>query len=220
MDQFLDELCRLEGRGSALNQQHCADCPGLPRFRCSDCMNWQLYCQTCIIQHHKCTPLHIIEASHSSVMLLDSLSQQWTDEHFFSRVSLASLGHRIQLGDHATESCPYPNPMKKPFCILHTNGIHFVQMDFCGCCTGVSNTRNDHVTQLLRAQLFPATVDNPRTAATFECCNAFHILSFESKVSLYEYYNTLSRLTDNTGLCNLVVRLVLSAIHILIYVLC
>jgi hypothetical protein len=54
--------------------------------------------------------------------------------------------------------------------------------------------------QLLRARLFPATVDMPNTAATFRCLEHYQMLSFESKISIYEYYNTLSRMVDNTGL--------------------
>ncbi|KAF8839151.1 hypothetical protein BDN67DRAFT_982034, partial [Paxillus ammoniavirescens] len=38
------------------------------------------------------------------------------------------------------------------------------------------------------------------TAATFSLLEMFHLLSFESKVSSYEFYNLLTRCSDNTGL--------------------
>ncbi|KAG2056686.1 hypothetical protein BDR06DRAFT_1005976 [Suillus hirtellus] len=41
---------------------------------------------------------------------------------------------------------------------------------------------------------------NPKMAATFCLLEEFHILSFESKVSAYEFYNALTRRTNNTGL--------------------
>ncbi|KAG6828877.1 hypothetical protein H0H93_014690, partial [Arthromyces matolae] len=37
------------------------------------------------------------------------------------------------------------------------------------------------------------------TAATFELLKSFHLLSFMSKISAFEFYQTLVRLTDNTG---------------------
>jgi hypothetical protein len=41
---------------------------------------------------------------------------------------------------------------------------------------------------------------DPRTAATFCILRQFHILSFKSKVSAYEFYHSLVHLTNNTGL--------------------
>ncbi|KAK0430925.1 hypothetical protein EV421DRAFT_1721040, partial [Armillaria borealis] len=46
---------------------------------------------------------------------------------------------------------------------------------------------------------FPATVEIPRTAVTFAALQQFQMLSFMSKISAYEYYHTLARLSDNTG---------------------
>jgi hypothetical protein len=54
--------------------------------------------------------------------------------------------------------------------------------------------------QLLRFQFYPATVANPRTAATFHALETFELLSYTSKVSVFEYYQALSRLSDNSGL--------------------
>jgi hypothetical protein len=49
-------------------------------------------------------------------------------------------------------------------------------------------------------------VTNPKTAATFRVLEFFELLQYESKLSTYEFYQTISRLTDNTGLCELKVR--------------
>jgi hypothetical protein len=46
-------------------------------------------------------------------------------------------------------------------------------------------------TQLLRARLFPSTVVDPKTAATFRVLETFQLLSFTSKVSAFEYYRSL-----------------------------
>jgi hypothetical protein len=57
-----------------------------------------------------------------------------------------------------------------------------------------------HTKQLLRERLFPATTTDPKTAATFSVLEQFHLLSFESKVSAFEFYQGLSRLSDNVGI--------------------
>ena len=56
------------------------------------------------------------------------------------------------------------------------------------------------VQQLLRYRLFPATVQNPTTAATFRALCYFQLLNFEAKCSAYDYFQTVLRETDNTGL--------------------
>lgn len=79
--------------------------------------------------------------------------------------------------------------------IVDSHGVHEVGLDYCGCASSGSQT-----VQLLRAQLYPATTTNPRSAATFNVLRRFHLLSFESKCSAYEFYYSLARETDNSGL--------------------
>jgi len=74
--------------------------------------------------------------------------------------------------------------------------MHNITIDFCGCGQG----DQQHTVQLLRAHLYPATVIDPQSAATFDALKSFEVLSYESKVSAFEFYHTQSRLTDNTGI--------------------
>jgi hypothetical protein len=105
------------------------------------------------------------------------------------------LGGRIQLGHAIGEPCPLPVPaFGDSFTIIDTNGIHDVGLDFCGC--GRYGTMTQ---QLLRFRLYPATVQNPNTASTFRALHHFQLLSFESKCSVYEFYQTLVRESDNTS---------------------
>lgn len=69
-----------------------------------------------------------------------------------------------------------------------------VTLRFCDC--GQATSR---AAQLLRARLFPATTIDPHTAATFEVLRLFQLLTFGSKVSGFEFYTSLVRLTDNLG---------------------
>ncbi|KAF8149530.1 hypothetical protein B0H34DRAFT_734175, partial [Crassisporium funariophilum] len=47
--------------------------------------------------------------------------------------------------------------------------------------------------------MVPASVNCPCTAATLAVLRQFQILSFESKASAFEFYNSLKCLTENTG---------------------
>ena len=65
MQGFVDELCRLDGRGDFKFQKQCGSCEEQdPRFRCRDgCFSDQLYCQSCMVAGHRDLPFHSIEVS-------------------------------------------------------------------------------------------------------------------------------------------------------------
>jgi hypothetical protein len=118
--------------------------------------------------------------------------QKWNGD-FFEHTTLKTLGLRIQLGHVSTEHCINPQTaIQDEFIVIDANGIHSVALDFCACETAPAT-----VAQLLRMQLFPATAKSPRSAATFRVLRQFQILSFESKVSAFEFYYSLSRNTNN-----------------------
>ena len=121
--------------------------------------------------------------------------QEWTGT-FFSSITLRQIGLRIQLGHSLGDTCI--NPKSAPggtFVVIDINGIHEVGLDFCEC-----HEMEDHPKQLLRARWFPATVSSPQTAATFNVLEYFQLLTFESKASVFEYLNSLSRRTNNSGI--------------------
>ncbi|KAJ7469942.1 hypothetical protein B0H11DRAFT_2159271 [Mycena galericulata] len=191
---FLDEIVCHEGRGDYLYQTSCANCPrpvAHAIYRCRDCDTEALFCKECIVSIHRDNPLHRAEV--------------WADGTF-ELVSLKSLGLRMQLGHGRNGTCPgtvakraeeevlgYPKK-RDDFCIVDSNGVHEVGLDFCTCALAQS-----HEVQLLRARLYPATTTNPATAASFRVLRKFHLLSLESKVSAHHYYNTLARMTNNSG---------------------
>ncbi|KAF7967079.1 hypothetical protein HWV62_35917 [Athelia sp. TMB] len=114
---------------------------------------------------------------------------------YFERSTLKSIGLRIQLGHARHQQCSNPVAAAgDDFVIIDGNGIHRVGLDDCGCTTAPAET-----VQLLRARLYPATVQAPKTAATFNVMEFFHVLSFDSKASAFEFFHTLTRRTDNTG---------------------
>lgn len=101
----------------------------------------------------------------------------------------------MQLGHPQGDSCARPVPsFGDNFVVITSHGLVHTSIDFCGC-----TRSHTHDVQLLRARLFPATTTDPRTAATFEVLRLFQILTFGSKVSGYEFYQALARLTSNLG---------------------
>ncbi|KAG2087448.1 uncharacterized protein F5147DRAFT_748526 [Suillus discolor] len=114
----------------------------------------------------------------------------------FDDITSKSMGIRLQLGHTSGVCCDNPLPaFNDDFIIIYYNGIYEVGLDFCGCASA-----QPHIVQLLRVRLFPATTVDPKTAATFRALEYFQMLSFESKVSTFEFYKTAARLTDNTGI--------------------
>ncbi|KZP24407.1 hypothetical protein FIBSPDRAFT_1011668, partial [Athelia psychrophila] len=176
---FLLELLRRDGRGD--EGSRCSSCDiahGV--VRCLDCYGGMMVCEDCIVSTHHVNPLHRLEI--------------WRETHF-EKTTLKAMGLRIQLGHPIGTHCVNPRPAPgDSFIILDTMGIHDVALAFCACATAHTDT-----TQLLRAGLYPATTQAPGTAATINALEHFHMLTFESKTSAFEYHNTLSRLTDNTG---------------------
>ncbi|KAJ7593209.1 hypothetical protein C8J56DRAFT_886205 [Mycena floridula] len=151
-------------------------------------------CPQCNVEGHRKNPLHIINMSTTFVFLAGTrtdIIQEWNGS-FFKKTSLSALGLCVQLG-HNLEECVNPVPGHMHFSVLHINGIHHVNVDFCDCEFQVSKRQ-----QLLRAEWYPATIDHPKTAVTFCMLEKVHLLNLSGKVSTYEYYKCLQHLTDNT----------------------
>ncbi|KAI6041640.1 hypothetical protein EDC04DRAFT_2867093 [Pisolithus marmoratus] len=151
------------------------------QFQCNDCLGVDMYCQECVVSRHASNPLHRLK--------------KWNDK-YFQNITLKELGLNVQLGHPIGERCRRPHSTSKDgFVVVHNNGIHIVSLAFCGC-----EATETHYRQLLRMRWLPATSDRPHTAATFHVLGDFHLVSLESKLSCYDFYNALARHTDNTGL--------------------
>ncbi|KAG2355521.1 hypothetical protein BDR07DRAFT_1453748 [Suillus spraguei] len=183
-EKYLMELIRLEGRGDYATREACRrdrECTFKPEYRCKDCFGTELYCKDCMVERHRDNPLHRIE--------------HWNG-YYFEDTTLKYLGLRIQLGHPVGERCfNQSKAFDDDFVILDINHVHEVALDFCKCSCAQS-----HTTQIFQARLYPATSSNPKSAATFRVLQHFQMLTFESKASTFEYWQTLARLTDNTGI--------------------
>ena len=205
---FLDEALRHDGLGDFLGQTKCSNCENAAgTIKCRDCTNGGLLkCHECIVALHRTLPLHRVEVSSHGLMITNFShlivifsSQKWK-ENFFEKDSLLNLGYRYQLG-HSGAPCPCPHPGPKNFVVFDISGPHFVAIDYCHC--AVQPLSPWH--QLLREGWFPATLSRPQTVFTFDCLETFHELTLQGKTSLYDYYHTLLRRSDNANLSNPIV---------------
>ena len=132
---------------------------------------------------------------HHSKLSLDE--QRWNGT-FFEKCDLRDLGLVIQLGYAQGVCCPAPLPALRSLIVIHTNGLHPVNVQFCQC--SQAHIAGSRIDQMLRRQLFPATLTEPSTVATFELLHTFHVITLQSKITAYDFYMSLEKFTDNTGL--------------------
>ncbi|KAJ7691073.1 hypothetical protein B0H16DRAFT_1353442, partial [Mycena metata] len=178
---FASEYIRLHGRGGA-NIDSCPGCGSAgPKIRCRDCLGGALHCESCCVSRHAENPLH----------------RRWMDSGFFTKISLASLGLRVQLGHQVGDPCEAPERGHKEFVVLHTNGIHDVRVDFCGAGCRSAVQAGPPEVQLLRARWFPATHEKPRTCTTIDLLDQFREETLQAKTTMYDAYRVLERLTNN-----------------------
>ncbi|KAF8192863.1 hypothetical protein K438DRAFT_1590153 [Mycena galopus ATCC 62051] len=180
-DDYCDAFLKLKGRGPWWSEG-CAICKETnPTWRCEDCFGNRLLCQACIVEKHWDEPLH---------------HQEWEGGYFHSRTT-QDLGLRYQVGHPFSADCPfnYLGGPSKSFVVLHNNGIHSINVDFCCCPQAPSE-----VTQLLNVGWYPATQKDPSTAATLSLLRRFHKLNLQARLPAYDFYNTLVLLTNASGL--------------------
>ncbi|KAJ7724933.1 hypothetical protein DFH07DRAFT_971050 [Mycena maculata] len=158
-------------------QIQCA-CGQPASFRCPECGVTDMVCAECVIKMHPCHQMHHIE--------------QW-DGTAFVRTSLITWGHVVNLG-HGGKRCKNAGSedQGRKSVIVDTNGIHFVCIVYCAC----GETVMPDPIQLIGARLFPATLDTPKTAFTFEVMHNFHVHNLTSKKTASDYYRALQKLTN------------------------
>ena len=115
--------------------------------------------------------------------------QEWTDG-FFKKVTLLHLALVVPLGDHDTNS-PCGLSQRKRIVVLHTNGVHEVNVSICGCRLNLDVFR-----QLLRVSWYPATPLQPETCATVDLLELFHSTNLQGNLTVYDFVKSLEYLTD------------------------
>ncbi|KAJ6461943.1 hypothetical protein C8R47DRAFT_993341 [Mycena vitilis] len=126
--------------------------------------------------------------------------QKWDGKRFVrDRRWLQKLNLRVQLGHRPGVVCTFRHAAPQDFVLYDLNGVHEINVDFCGCLRpdGTPVPRN---IQLLRACWWPATVLAPNTCATFSVLRLFQVLNCLGKVSAYDFIRSLEKCTNHDGL--------------------
>ena len=76
--------------------------------------------------------------------------------------------------------------------IVHSSGMHHIGVRYCFCDAGVRSLDS----QLLLHGLYPASMDNPSTAFTFDCLDDFHLDNLEAKTVANTYMKKIRHLTN------------------------
>ncbi|KAH8089855.1 hypothetical protein BXZ70DRAFT_909950 [Cristinia sonorae] len=182
--QFLDEIIRFDGQRKSLNQETCITCKVADAdYRCRDCSTDFRRCANCLVGEHKHLLLHRIEVFTGV---------------YFAKASLRDLGLWLQLG-HGGGPCPMASPCNnRLLTVVDVSGIHEVTVNYCQCIDALGQSQ-DHWMQLLRTGWYPATTERPQTAFTFQALDLYLELNWQAKTNLHDFYKTLERLTDKTG---------------------
>lgn len=109
-------------------------------------------------------------------------------------MDLKSLGQTIQL-NHSGGRCQNPIACHAGIMVLHINGLHSVNIQYCGCERSIP-----HHLQLLRRRIYPASQISIKTCATFELLRHLHKLALTTKASTYDFYRCLEKSTTNIGI--------------------
>ncbi len=173
IDALQESFMVLETEANAGGACPCG-CQEPAMYRCCECFDASALCSGSIVSRHQLHPFHQI--------------QSWTGT-YFDTCTLKDLGLVICLG-HGGARCPASCEVKE-MVVVHTNGIHQCSLRFCDCNDIIQNFQ-----QLMRSRLFPATVKFPATVFTFELLETFHQLTLCSKITPYDYFDTLKKLTN------------------------
>lgn len=174
--RLLDLMFQRDSEQTLLDVCKCGR--GIADMRCQECVNFSLRCSKCVCDLHVRQPFHWVQRFHNG---------------YFTPVDLSSIEFVIFLG-HGGDRCKNiaSGRGSSPFTVVHHNGIHKARIAWCDC-----PNCGDHVDQLMREGLFPATLTNPKTVFTFQMLHQAHVHILQSKKSSYDYIWSLRRLMDN-----------------------
>ncbi|KIJ36841.1 hypothetical protein M422DRAFT_50824 [Sphaerobolus stellatus SS14] len=105
--------------------------------------------------------------------------EKWNGKCFTSE-SLGAIGLRVSLG-HAGKQCDHPVPGPKDSTVL-------------------GYTRSILTSQLLAVGWYPTSTGRPKSAISFNLLRNFDILRLQSKLSAYDFYKALERITENASI--------------------
>jgi hypothetical protein len=192
-DDYLSVLLEFEDIGDMLSCTQCKE-ETTRLFSCSTCLSKIPRCKSCMLQGHTAMPFH-------RIALWDALLGCYRD------TSLGDIGLVLELGHITDSSICFSASSACNLTVIHSNGIHNISVRFCSC----PRSRSSDL-QLFAHRLFPATINLPQTAFTFEVLEQFRYHHLEGKGSVYSFMNSIERLTDDYGQSKVEVSIEISLI--------
>lgn len=187
----------------------CLTCKKEANWRCLDCFAGPGYCTECCRTSHSRDPFHRIERWTGTFY-----ERSW----LWKVGSVIHLGHQGDRCPNAAKSfdadleideegwfdledIPSTSADPKPpdrvynggrvMTIVHTSGVHYMPVIFCGCSEAASED-----IQLLRVGLYPSTYKACKTVFTFQLLDDYLLENLECKTSATHYYSKLRRITN------------------------
>lgn len=188
-------------------------------YRCDDCFMQPLFCTSCCREQHVRHPLHRVHQwvgqffDDSSLRLVSSMLEfnSWNPNSSQAGMEV-NLGHggspcpNAHLADDSSknddpwedvEDSNRPAHLRTPedfnyITVVDTTGVHFWNITYCNC----PDAGAIHF-QLLGAQLFSASITNPRTVFTFRVLDDFLRDNVECGTSAMNYFSKLRRITSS-----------------------
>ncbi|KAI0741135.1 hypothetical protein C8Q76DRAFT_608959 [Earliella scabrosa] len=158
-------------------------------YRCFDCFDPALQCQSCAVRSHRRNPFHRFD--------------EWDPTlGFWSRRSLGELPDEprlvLNLGHSGGDPCPLGGAnASRPLVVVHSHGVHKFNVRFCRCTDPATRDQVPPPLQLIRAGLWPGSWERPETAYTIAGLRDHQLLAMQSQISTHDFVNYLVRLTNN-----------------------
>ncbi|KAK7451671.1 hypothetical protein VKT23_012348 [Stygiomarasmius scandens] len=154
-------------------------------------MKSYLLCRECLMSSPEC---HKCFLEHHARNLFFHWAYEWDPKNgFFVKKDISTLGGVLDFCRNKDLGCSRDldnNPVQ--LIVAEPNGVHSTLVRYCHCASAPK--RWD---QLFQADMFPATLESPGTAFSFECLRRFDIHTKTSRKTAYDYCLYLQRITDN-----------------------
>ncbi|KAH6867493.1 hypothetical protein BKA70DRAFT_1380025 [Coprinopsis sp. MPI-PUGE-AT-0042] len=188
---FLQEIVEREYPVGGIRCERCGSTEAI--WRCLDCFACPTMCRECLRSVHQSSPFHRVEI--------------WSTTHFepswLWRTDVASSSTDdvlVQDDNYDTFTSTFDHGARPPHrtvegakvvVVLHSNGVHHCLFHTCQC----PNSKPERQ-QFLAYGLYPASLKDVRTVATFSLLDDHHMSTVECHTSTYAFYNRLCRVTN------------------------
>jgi hypothetical protein len=187
---------------------------GLGHFRCSDCAGNLVFCRKCFMEQHRRLSFHRIQRWNGKFFAPTTLLKQGHLMHLGHRGHICPNNIGIDdVWEDKEEEDVEVEPVQLDgidliedsgkgwagqtlddgsLHIVHTTGVFKTRVRWCGC-----QDAPDRAIQLFQMMLFPASLQRPGTAFTFDVLDYFYIDAMECKTAAASFVKKVGRLTNN-----------------------